>query len=147
MNNEASIDLRNYWNDENRIKRVKENIINQEQKKQEEKSIEKINKNFKMNLNYKDYTKEENKEYKPKYLIIQIILNIVLFSLSILFDTFVFISIMWINLSLLWIYALISILKNEFKKENQKIIWIITLIFIPIITPYIYPDFKEVQTI
>lgn len=154
MNNKETLDLKDYWDDENKVKKAeeiirekKEKILKQELFEMEEKRKEKINENFKMNLKYKDYTKEENKEYKPKYLIIQLILNIALFSLSIIFDTFIFITIMWINLSILWIYALISIIKNDFKKENQKMIWIIVLIFIPIITPYIYPDFKEVQTI
>ncbi len=37
----------------------------------------------------------------------------------------------------LWIYSLIDILKNEFEKNN-KIIWIITTIFIPILGSILY---------
>lgn len=51
-----------------------------------------------------------------------------------------------INFGMIWLYSLISIIKNDFKKENQKLIWIILIIFLPF-TAYLYPDFRKVQVI
>ena len=146
-------DLKNFWNDEKRIKKVEKEINkNKEIKREIKLNIDNytnsINlKKEEIKIKFKEYTKDENKEYKPKYLIIQIILNTVLFSLSVYFDTFGFIFMMIFNFCLIWFYSLISILQNDFKKESNKTAWLLALIFIPFLTPYIYPDFKDVQTI
>jgi Flp pilus assembly protein TadB len=142
MNNE----LKDFWKDEKKVKRVEESILKEEKEKIQNK-VFKVNKETEVKLKFKEYTKVENEEYKPTYLIIQIILNAILFSLSVYFDTFGFIVIMLINFCLIWIYSLMSVLKNDFKKENNKTIWLIALIFLPFITPYIYHDFKEIQII
>lgn len=139
-------DLKNFWNDEKRVKKVEEKILKEEKKEIEEK-VFKVDKKAEVKIKFKEYTKDENKEYKPRHLIIQIILNTILFLLSVYFDTFGFIFIMILNFCLVWFYSLISILKNDFKKESNKTVWLLALIFIPFLTPYIYPDFKDVQTI
>lgn len=173
-------DLKNFWNDEKRLKKAEKEINQNKEVKheitlnfdvytnsiksnKEEKSIQKnfnftnknsfeekvfkVDKKAEVKIKFKEYTKDENKEYKPRHLIIQIILNTILFLLSVYFDTFGFIFIMILNFCLVWFYSLISILKNDFKKESNKTVWLIALIFIPFLTPYIYPDFEDVQTI
>lgn len=149
MNNE----LKNFWNDEKRLKKVEKEINKNKEVKNEislnfDNYTNSINsKEKEIKIKFKEYSKNENKEYKPKYLIIQIILNTILLSLSVKFDTFGFIFMMIFNFCLIWFYSLISILKNDFKKESNKTVWLLALIFIPFLTPYIYPDFKDVQTI
>lgn len=125
-------ELKDFWNNNHRIKKAEkelnQNIIN----------INKI-KEFKTIK----IAKKEDKKYKPTIFIIQILLNTVLFILS-LFLSDIFLIIIFINFILFWLYALISIIKNDFKKKENKIIWILLIIFIPI-SIYLYPDFKEVQ--
>ena len=53
---------------------------------------------------------------------------------------------MFINLISFWLYALISVIKNDFKKNENKMIWIILIIFVPF-SAFLYPDFKEIQVI
>lgn len=151
-------DLKNFWNDEKRLKKA-ENEINQNKEIKHEitlnfdvyKNSIKLNKEEKSiqkDFNFtNNYNKNENKEYKPKHLITQIILNSLLFLCSYYYDSYSFLFIMVLNFCSIWIYSLISILKNDFKKDSNKTVWIIALIFLPFITPYIYPDFKEIQTI
>lgn len=50
------------------------------------------------------------------------------------------------NFCTIWLYSLMSIIKNDFKKENQKTIWIILIIFIPF-SALLYPDFRKIQII
>lgn len=40
--------------------------------------------------------------------------------------------------SILWIIALIDILKSDFKDTNGKIIWVLLVIFLPIIGSILY---------
>jgi len=47
---------------------------------------------------------------------------------------------------LLWLYSLISVLKNEFKNSNTKLIWIILLIFLPV-SCVLYPFMKGNQIV
>lgn len=146
-------DLKNFWNDEKRIKKVEKEINKNKEVKNKislnfENYTNSINsKEKEIKIKFKEYSKDENKEYKPIYLTIQIILNTILFSLSVYFDTFGFIFMMIFNFCVMWLYSLISILRNDFKKESNKTVWLLALIFIPFLTPYIYPDFKDVQTI
>lgn len=44
----------------------------------------------------------------------------------------------------LWIYAIISVLMNEFKNNTNKIIWIIVLIFLPV-SAVLYPFIGKSQ--
>ena len=46
--------------------------------------------------------------------------------------------------TLLWCYCVISVLKNNFKKDSNKIVWLLALIFLPP-TAIFYPDIKEFQ--
>ncbi|MHA7130463.1 PLD nuclease N-terminal domain-containing protein [Algoriphagus namhaensis] len=38
----------------------------------------------------------------------------------------------------LWIYAVIDLLKSDFRKPNQKLIWTLLLIFVPIFGTFLY---------
>ncbi|WP_229663419.1 PLDc N-terminal domain-containing protein [Cloacibacterium rupense] len=40
--------------------------------------------------------------------------------------------------SILWIIALIDILKSNFKEANGKIIWVLLVIFLPILGSILY---------
>lgn len=137
MNNE----LKDFWKNEHKKIRA-EKIIKKETKIIKNKT-EKIKNDFE-GLNLK--TKEiRTNEYKPKFLLIQIALNITLFILSIYITT-MFLFIIYINFALFWLYALISIIKNDFKKSEMKTIWIVLIILVPI-SVYLYQDFKQTQTI
>ena len=107
-------------------------------------SIKDTNKSKIININHNYYPEEE--KYTPKILIFLILLEIILFSLDLFFGTFIFTILIFINFGLLWLYSLISIIKNDFKKDNQKLIWIILIIFLPF-TAYLYPDFRKIQVI
>jgi hypothetical protein len=45
---------------------------------------------------------------------------------------------------ILWSYCILSVLKNSFKKDSDKIAWMIALIIIPI-TAIFYLDIKDLQ--
>ncbi len=47
-----------------------------------------------------------------------------------------------LEMFLLWIYCLISIIKNDFKKDVNKIVWLILIFIIPIIF-IIYLDLEH----
>ena len=38
----------------------------------------------------------------------------------------------------LWVYSLFDCLKSEFVEANQKLIWIILIIFVPFLGPLMY---------
>uniref|UniRef100_UPI004048E846 PLDc N-terminal domain-containing protein n=1 Tax=Aliarcobacter sp. TaxID=2321116 RepID=UPI004048E846 len=100
---------------------------------------------------------KKKESFIPKFFITQILIHLVL--ITIIFTavnldqyngriyhtemTDVIILLMITNITLFWLYSFISILKNDFKKENEKYLWIFILIFVPFITPFIYPDFKK----
>ncbi len=44
----------------------------------------------------------------------------------------------WIAYLVLLIIALIDIVKNEFKNPNDKLIYVIIVVFVPIVGPIIY---------
>ena len=101
-------------------------------------------------LNLKEH---EEIKYKPTILIIQIILNIFLLGITyyllsidsvselafILFITF-------LNLSVIWIYSFLSIIKSKFKRKNNKLLWLMLIIFLPF-SALFYPDFRKIQII
>lgn len=126
-------ELKGFWDNKFEEKEIKKN---ENRRTNNEKNI-----NFNNdNLSY--YSKKEDNSFFPKFFIVQIILNTILFFLSVGLNEG-FIIIMILNCVLFWLYSFISILKNDFKKENDKYLWIFILIFVPIITPFLYPDFKE----
>lgn len=102
------------------------------------------NLNKTINLNNTYYSSDE--KYTPKIFITLLVFEIILITLSIYFDTFLFIIILFINSGFVWLYALVSIIKNDFKKDNQKLIWILLIIFIPF-SAYLYPDFRKIQIV
>jgi len=81
-----------------------------------------------------------NEKYKPKILIIQIILNTLLLSLALYFEILIF------NYMIIWLYSFFSILKNSFKNKNNKLFWITLILFVPF-SAYVYPDFKKIQIV
>lgn len=138
------------------------------------KYINRINENKKkitININNKDL---DNK-YTPKWLIISIISQIILFSISMdgikdfltlielaangtlseygqqNFYTLIFTSLiklapfLLINISF-WLYSLISIIKYDFINPSNKTMWTILIIFLPF-TWMLFLDFKEIQII
>ena len=125
-----SNELKDFWNNEQRVKKAEKEVFKKEEIRK-----------FKTIL----IEEKEEKKYKPTYLIIQAVLNTVLFLLSILISD-IFLVIMFINLISFWLYALISVIKNDFKKNENKMIWIILIIFVPF-SAFLYPDFKEIQVI
>ena len=125
-----SNELKDFWNNEQRVKKAEKEVFKKEE-------IRKFNTIL--------IEEKEEKKYKPTYLIIQAVLNTVLFLLSILISD-IFLVIMFINLISFWLYALISVIKNDFKKNENKMIWIILIIFVPF-SAFLYPDFKEIQVI
>jgi hypothetical protein len=60
----------------------------------------------------------------------------------------------------MWVWALFDCLKSEFEEPNQKLIWIILIVFVPFLGPLIYlglskkgkvkrrfqPDFNRFQS-
>ena len=123
-------ELKDFWNNEQRVKKAEKEVFKKEEIRK-----------FKTIL----IEEKEEKKYKPTYLIIQAVLNTVLFLLSILISD-IFLVIMFINLISFWLYALISVIKNDFKKNENKMIWIILIIFVPF-SAFLYPDFTEIQVI
>lgn len=89
---------------------------------------------------------EMSEKYTPKLLIIQIILNSLLLGLAFYFQILIFVIIFAINYIVVWLYSLFSILKNNFKRKNNKLLWITLILFVPF-SAFVYPDFKRIQTI
>ena len=95
--------------------------------------------------------KEEEIKYKPKMLIIQIILNLLLFGMGYYFLSNDLIYLMGLSLILIfsnwfiiWSYSFVSILKNKFKKRENKKLWLLLIFFLPF-TVFFYLDLKKVQ--
>ena len=83
--------------------------------------------------------KEEEIKYKPKMLIIQIILNLLLFGTGYYFLSNDLIYLMGLSLILIfsnwfiiWSYSFVSILKNKFKKRENKKLWLLLIFFLPL---------------
>jgi len=106
----------------------------------------------------KNKTNNETKFF-PKHTIIQSIVNsfffimflYIEFSESIVDNTYDFLFVSLLTISLInfitfWIMALYSILRNDFKKDINKVIWLIAIILLPF-TAFMYPDFEKIQTI
>lgn len=101
---------------------------------------------------FSEYIKIKNaNKYRPKIIILQILLNLLLitigfyfFKQDLLFEIFFIAMIMFINWFIVWIYSLISTLKNSFRKKSNKLIWLLLLLFMPI-SAFFYPDFRKTQ--
>ena len=50
--------------------------------------------------------------------------------------------IFWVLFSLcwflLWLVALIDVLRNDFKGQNEKLMWVFVILFIPVLGPILY---------
>ena len=95
--------------------------------------------------------KEEEVKYKPKILIIQIILNLLLFGTGYYFlsNNLIYLMVLsliliFLNWSIIWSYSFISILRNKFKKRENKKLWLFLIFFLPF-SVFFYPDLKKVQ--
>lgn len=51
---------------------------------------------------------------------------------------FVFFLILGLAYALLWVWALVDLLKSEFKNSNMKLVWAVVLIFANPIGPIVY---------
>jgi uncharacterized membrane protein len=102
---------------------------------------------------------EEKKIFIPKFALIIIAIFTILFILLIkeqntllnLYNDFrisqntiVILGGMAVLFFILWSYCILSVLKNSFKKDSDKIAWMIALIIIPI-TAIFYLDIKDLQ--
>lgn len=38
----------------------------------------------------------------------------------------------------LWVYAIFDCIRSEFVEANQKLIWIILIVFVPVLGPFMY---------
>jgi hypothetical protein len=56
--------------------------------------------------------------------------------MAFLFVLFVFL--IGIGCTVLWIYCLVDIIRADFKGENDKIIWLLLIIFLPLIGSILY---------
>ena len=95
--------------------------------------------------------KEEEVKYKPKMLIIQIILNLLLFGTGYYFlsNNLIYLMVLsliliFLNWFIIWSYSFISILRNKFKKRENKKLWLFLIFFLPF-SVFFYPDLKKVQ--
>ena len=39
---------------------------------------------------------------------------------------------------LMWIFALIDCLRSEFEEPNQRLVWVIVIVFVPFLGPLLY---------
>jgi hypothetical protein len=101
---------------------------------------------------FSEYIKmKKANRYRPKVIFLQILLNLLLitvgfyfFKQDLLFEIFFIAMVMFINWFIVWIYSLISTLKNSFRKKSNKFIWLLLLILMPF-TAFFYPDFRKIQ--
>jgi len=150
MNNE----LKDYWNDEKRLKKVERELNKEKEVKKEitlnfdnYKNFNVSNKTNNNNFNFKNnYNFEENEKYSPKIFLLLVVYFIFMTGADIYLGIFFLSFVSCIGFGFIWLYALISIIKNDFKNENLKIIWIILIIFIPI-SALLYPDFRKIQIV
>jgi hypothetical protein len=49
-----------------------------------------------------------------------------------------FLFLIGIGCAVLWIYCLVDIIKANFKGENDKVIWLLLIIFLPLIGSILY---------
>ena len=143
MNNE----LKDYWKDESRLKKV-ERELNKKVEIKKEVTLNFDNyKNSETNFSFKSrYNFEKVEKYSPKIFLFLIGYFVFMIGTDIVLETFFLTPLSYISFIILWLYSLISIIKNDFKKENQKLIWIILIIFVPF-SALLYPDFRKVQII
>lgn len=127
-----SEDLKNFWNDKD-FKNYENLEINKNVKK------EKKNININMNINEKIDNESEN---TFTFLISQIAFHVLCFVLIILKPTaniiFIVTAIAGFNFFATWLYSITNIVMNDFKKDVNKIIWLILIIVIPI-SCFVYP--------
>jgi len=55
-----------------------------------------------------------------------------------MFEGVVFFGLMWLVVAVLWLVALVDILKSEFKDGLTKVIWLILVIFLPFMGSILY---------
>jgi hypothetical protein len=98
-----------------------------------------------MFFEYLNLKENESLKYRPKILIIQIILNLLLLGIGYYFllINLIFLMIL-LNWFLIWSYSFISIIRNEFKKRENKQLWLLAIFFLPF-SAFFYPDLKRIQ--
>ena len=47
----------------------------------------------------------------------------------------IFWSLFWL---VLWLVALVDVLRNNFNGQNEKLIWVLVIVFIPFLGPILY---------
>jgi hypothetical protein len=100
---------------------------------------------------YLNLKENEEKKYKPKILIIQIILNLVLLgityyllSVNLIFLIKLYLVLIFLNYFIMLAYSFVSILINRFKKRENKRLWLFLILFLPF-SAFFYPDFRKIQ--
>lgn len=131
-------ELKDFWKN----KDFKENDF--KEKKEIKRPIQHKNEDINLNLNFS----EDKDNTTFKFLIIQIAFNIILFGLVMFkmeHNTATIIgALLWFNLFAVWLYSFINILTHDFIKEQNKTIWLIVIILIPI-SCFAYPDISKNQ--
>ena len=67
-----------------------------------------------------------------------------LFLMNLIFLMVLIVGLIVLNWFLIWAYSFISIIRNTFKKRENKQLWLF-LIFILPFSVFFYPDLKRVQ--
>lgn len=139
MNND--IDLKNYWQDENKVKKVEKKLKLEEELIRLKKENEKIkieNRNNNIFINNEKREKEDSNSFR--WIIIQVVLNIVLLTLIFDYDFDIFLIPFSLNFIIFWFYTIYKILKYDFK--YNKTIWVLICIFLPFLAIF-FPAFEN----
>lgn len=139
MNND--IDLKNYWQNENKVKKVEKKLKLEEELIRLKKENEKIkieNRNNNIFLNNEKKEKKDSNSFK--WIIIQVVLNIVLLTLIFDYDFDIFLIPFSLNFIIFWFYTIYKILKYDFK--YNKTIWVLICIFLTFLAIF-FPAFEN----
>jgi len=50
----------------------------------------------------------------------------------------IFWTLLFLSCFLLWLIALVQILRYRFKSQNEKLIWVLVILFVPFFGPLLY---------
>lgn len=118
---------------------IKTNEIKKEKSQEEIEKEEKIQQEI-----YREHISK--REYKPIVLVSTMLyFGVLIYCMFYFYYAFdIFLGLIIISYGMIWVYAILSVVANDFKKDSNKIVWIIALIFIPPIC-IMYPDIKLLQ--
>ena len=104
-----------------------------------------------MFFEYLNLKQKEEIKYKPKILIIQICINLLLlgiiyylFIINLIYIMTLTTGVLFLNWFIIWVYSFISIIRSRFKKRWNKQLWFLLIVFLPF-SAFFYPDFRKIQ--